>query len=135
MKVDLTGVPIQMKAVDQSVFTQVSQWANYAIRWLDKASPYLQNSWLAGLALVGINIVCFEIALSICRFIHYVLNQNAHDEVLSTNERNARALGLGAVFVATLGFANLFFCKMLCLPFSAGKVALISLPTAVCFLY
>jgi hypothetical protein len=105
------------------------------VRWIDNASFYLQNRWLAGLTLIGMNIVCFEIVLSIYRLVNFFLNRNSPYELLSETERNERAFGLGVVFVATLGLTNWVFCKILLLPLSIGNMIAISLPTGLIYLF
>jgi hypothetical protein len=135
VKIDLAALPIQRIGAYQSAVSQMGQWINHTVKWIDKISLYLQDARLASLALVGMNIVCFQVALSICRFIHYIFKPNASSETISVSESNARALGLGVVFVGTLGFANYTFSKVFHLPITTWKIVLISLSTNVFYLY
>lgn len=134
MDISIPSIPHEVERAYQLFRLHASQWANITVRWIDGASLHLQNPWAAGASVFVMNLIFFEVALRVCRSFHRIINRDTPYELIPECDRNAAALGLGTLFVATVGLANWAFCKMLRLPLSNWNVAAISLPTGFFYL-
>ncbi len=136
MGVALTSfISIPVKEIYQTLQAEAIQWAQRSVRWINQSSPYLQNIWVESSVLVGINMVCFEVAAFISHLVHKILNYYQSIDALSDHDHKIRSVELGVVFTATFGVANWTFCKVLQLPVSIGQWAVITLPTIVIYLF
>lgn len=124
-----------MQEVYRVLREQASRWMHYIVRWINQASSYLQNPWVASLTLVGLNVACFEVALLVCRCTYRLFSQNRPAAPLSGGDDHARAWGLGIAFTTLVGLGNWTFCRLFSLSLSRGTVAAISVPTCLIYLF
>jgi hypothetical protein len=132
-------VKIELSAsnwASESIWQSVGQWAQYSVKWIDSASSYVQSSPQAYLALIGANIIFFEVAQAVSRFANFLFSQCLGNfDQLQSDEKCARSLALGLIYVITLGGANWAFCKMLRIPLSPVKVMIVSVVTCCTYLF
>jgi hypothetical protein len=120
----------------ESIWHSLGQWGQQSVKWIDSASLYLQKGPQAYLALIGANIIFFELALAVSRLANFLFNQCQGDfGDLESDEKTARSLVLGLVYVITLGGANWAFCNMVRLPISPLKVTVVSILTCSAYLF
>jgi hypothetical protein len=114
---------------------QASRWMHYTVSWINQTLPYFQNTWVASFTLVGLNVICFEVALRVCRCTYRLFSRNRPTAPLSSSDARARAWGLGIAFATLVGLGNWTFCRLLSLPLSRGRVGAISLSTCLIYLF
>lgn len=134
MQMDRIILPIQLETGYRFVCTQIGHWSHYTVRVIHHVSPYFQNSWITGAALIGLNIICFEASLSICHVIYKTFYKQTQKENIAIHASNERTLSLGMLFVATMGIANWAFCHMVQPSLSNWKIVALSVTTAVGYL-
>lgn len=131
---EINGAADFISVIYEYAWKVADQWAQHTVRWLDSASFYLQNHSLAYLALIGANLIFFEVAIAISRLGNNLFSRcNGDYEGLQGGEGYAYSLGLGGLFAATLGVSNWVFCKMLRIPLAGWQVTAVSVAT--CFFY
>ncbi len=136
MKIDLLEAFIPVRLAAPYVGEAAGQWAQHIVKVIDGVSLYLQNPSLAYLALIGVNIAFFEIAVQICRVVNFLFNLIENYEEAQHPERCLRSLVLGAVFVSIIGVGNWAFYSRLRLPISkATTVAVNVLSCMAYFIY
>lgn len=132
MKVERSDVQL----VYDSIYQIVGQLAQYTVKWINKASLYIQNSPTAYscIALIGANIVFFEVALTICRVANCLFNCFHAYKNLQRDGQRLLSFSLVGLFVSTLTGANWVFCKTFCLPIACWKATAISFTTQCVYL-
>lgn len=119
----------------QYVYQIAGQLAQHTVKWIDKASVYVQYPPISYLALISANILFFEVALSICRLTNCIFNCcRTKDEDLQHREQRWRSIGLGMLFIATVVGTNVVFCRALRVPLSCWKVVAVSCGTHFTYL-
>lgn len=123
----------------QSAFEYIchmtGQLAQYTVKWIDVASPYIQNSPASYISLIGANIILFEVAVAISRLVSRLLNVYHDYDDLMDAAKKRRCVGLGLFFVSIIGTGNLIFCKNFRLPLFPWKVIAVSFTTCLVYLY
>lgn len=119
--------------IPQRIRDLTTQWLQYCVKWVKNASLYLKNGWIAGATLVGYNVICFELILSICRIAQSLLYPSFSYDQLSEEERNAMSFRFMLGFSTSIGLANWTFWKLLQPSLTIAQMVIVS--TATCFTY
>jgi hypothetical protein len=85
----------------------------YSVKLITKTIDYLPRPIREGLALVGINIVLFEVTFCVCKLINHIFEWFEPYEKMSGNGKLIRCVCLASFFFIGIGKANHTFVKML----------------------
>lgn len=134
MNVSCSFIQNQLNAGFQFVYTSLSRWIGYSVGWICKASPYVQNPYVASATLIGINVALFEIAVLVTKLFNQSLNLFVRYDDASAKSQNIRQALLGTLFFTIYVGGQWALHGMLRLPLSPVKVIVISLPTFLVYL-
>lgn len=128
MRVDQAALPIQTQTAVEQISLQLVKWFDYAARVINTSSA-VSSTVRATLALMGLNIVFFEVAVVICAIADKLFNCFYLYNELSENGKIARSLVLGGLFVIAVGSANQLFRAMLRISLPAWWIVVVALAT------
>lgn len=135
MKVDLPETFISCKLVAQYLLNTAGKLAWYTVKIVDSASLYLQNLPAAYIALIGVNIVFFEVARLVCQVVNFFFNVIENYEEAQECNRCLRSLVLGTLFISITGGGNWAFYAGLRLPLSKVSMISVSIVSSVAYFF
>ena len=109
MRIDLAALPVQVQLAGERISLRLVKWFDHTAGVINTSSTYLPASVRATLAVMGLNIVFFEVAVLICAIVDKLFNCFYLYSNSNENGKAAWRLVLGSVFVIAVGGETNFF--------------------------
>lgn len=134
MRIDLAVLPVQVQLAGERISLRLVKWFDHTAGVINTSSTYLPAPVRATLAVMGLNIVFFEVAVLVCAIANKLFNCFYPYSDLNENGKAAWRLVLGSVFVIAVGVANQLFRMMLNISLPAWWIAVVAVLTDLVWL-